>query len=92
LALKRLKIPKTASTFILNLFENRQSKIITDLGTTEAFEIKDGIEQGEVISPLVWKIFYDPLLERIQGDPSLGYTLCTSYNNSIRTTMEKKKK
>ena len=31
LALKRLKLPKTAITFILNLYENQQSKIITDL-------------------------------------------------------------
>src|ERR1043165_2814272 len=92
LALKRLKIPKTAITFILNLFEKRQSKIITDLGTTEAFEIKDGIEQGEVISPLVWRIFYDPLLERIQKDPDLGYTLHVLPNNSAEYLVQKKKK
>jgi hypothetical protein len=27
----------------------------------------------EVLSPLVWRIFYNPLLERIQKDSNLGY-------------------
>jgi hypothetical protein len=53
LALKRIKIPSATRTFILNLFENRYSKIITDLGDTELFNIQDGIEQGEVLSPLI---------------------------------------
>src|ERR1043165_3372816 len=75
LAMKRIKIPKVIITFILNLFYNRQSKVITHWGTTDAFEIKDGIEQGEVLSSLVWRIFYDPLLERIQEDSNLGYTV-----------------
>ena len=92
LVLKRLKLPKTAITFILNLYENRQSKIITDLGTTLAFEIKDGIEQEEVISPLVWRIFYDPLLERIQNNPNLGYTMHTVHNDSIKSILQEKKK
>ena len=49
------------------------------------FEINDGIEQGEVLSPLVWRIFYDPLLEKIQEDASLGYTIAVSlpYNNNL---------
>ena len=92
LALKRLKIPQITVTFILNLFENRQSKIITDLGTTDCFEISDGIEQGEVISPLVWRIFYDPLLSRIQEDPELGYTVSQQITYNFSSDQYKKMK
>ena len=64
-AMRRIKLPEITIRLILNLFQGRQSRVITHWGHTEAFVINDGIEQGEVLSPLVWRIFYDPLLERI---------------------------
>ncbi|CAG8450705.1 24659_t:CDS:2 [Cetraspora pellucida] len=42
---------------------------------TEEITTKDDIDQREVISLLVWWLFYDPLLERIQKDKLLGYTV-----------------
>ena len=38
----------------------------------------DGIEQGEVLSPLLWRIFYDPLLVRVQEAKELGYYISAS--------------
>ena len=83
--MERIKLPEITIRLILNLFQGRQSRIITHWGHTEAFVINDGIEQGEVLSPLVWRIFYDPLLERVQKDPKLGYTIevAIPYNNSL---------
>jgi hypothetical protein len=75
LALQRVKIPKRTIKYILNLFHKRQLKIITAYGLTEEITAGDGIDQGEVISPLLWRLFYDPLLERIQEDKSLGYVV-----------------
>ena len=87
-AMKRIKLPEVTTNLILNLFQGRQSCIIMHWGHTEAFEINDGIEQEEVLSLLVWRIFYDPLLERIQGDASLDYTIAVSllYNNNLNYT------
>src|SRR5260364_111862 len=73
LALRRIKILEILQKFIINLFINRRMRIITHFGLTEKFCVGDSIDQGEVISPLVWRIFYDPLLCRIQNDTSLGY-------------------
>lgn len=73
LALQRIKVPALGQKFILELFNRRQTKIITALGLTEEVIAGDGIEQGEVISPLIWRIFYDPLLARIKDDSTLGY-------------------
>ncbi len=53
LALQRIKIPVLGQSFILDLFDKRQTRIITALGLTEAITAGDGIEQGEVISPLI---------------------------------------
>src|SRR5260363_80386 len=74
-ALRRNKLPESAISFIINLFQERKIRIITEVGLTEEIQASRGIDQGEVISPLMWRIFYDPLLCRIQEDPSLGFNL-----------------
>jgi hypothetical protein len=40
-----------------------------------SFHAGDRIDQGEMISLLIWRIFYDPLLTRINDDHSVGYVL-----------------
>src|SRR5260363_285750 len=73
LSLERIKVPLTIIRFIINIFGNRKVKVITHFGLTKDFIAVDAIEQGEVLSPLIWRIFYDPLLWRIQNDLSVGY-------------------
>ena len=74
-ALDRIKIPRSCRNFIVNLFKGRSMRVITEHGLSDPLTAGDGIDQGEVISPLVWRIFYDPLLSRIQQDDSFGYTM-----------------
>ena len=61
LAMNRLKLPSKIIKIIINLFERRKAKVITALGPTDPYEAADGIDQGEVLSPLLCRIFYDPL-------------------------------
>ena len=65
LAMKRLKIPNTFIKLILNILINREYKIITTYGLTDNIPIIKGIPQGETISSLLWTIFYDPLLTKL---------------------------
>ena len=74
-AMERIKIPSKAIKFIINLFKNRNLKAITNFGLTESIIAGDSIDQGETISPLLWRIFYDPLLNKIQNNNRLGYTM-----------------
>ena len=62
----RIKIPELIINLIINVFDRRQIKVITAVGLSDGFTANDGIDQGEVISPLLWRIFYDPLLCKIQ--------------------------
>src|SRR5256884_6119500 len=78
-ALKRIKLPQLAIDFFINLFKDRNMRIITNFGLSDAFTAKDGIDQGEVCSLLIWRIFYDSLLCRIQNDPTLGYTTAVTW-------------
>src|SRR6185437_499530 len=79
MALRRIKIPEIVITLLINLFQNRKTKIITAYGLSDILTAADGIDQGEVISPLLWRIFYDPLLCRIAEDASLGYTMSVNW-------------
>src|SRR5947207_14354814 len=71
-ALQRIQVPLQAINFIIELFKQKQIRIITAYGMTDIITGKDGIDQDETISPLLWRIFYDPLLCRIQYDEDLG--------------------
>ena len=77
-ALQRLKIPDTFNSLITNLFTQRKNRVFTAVGTTSPYDVLIGIDQGEVISPLLWCIYYDPLLCKIESK-HLGYNLRHSY-------------
>ena len=52
-ALKRIKLPEIAISFLLNLYNERKIKVITEYGLTEEFVAGDSLDQGEVVSPLM---------------------------------------
>src|SRR6266542_237870 len=81
-AMTRLKIPALFITFITNLFTKRTNQIFTYHGTTDPYNVLVGIDQGEVICPLLWYIYYDPLLCYIQNQHNLGYQLSHFWSSS----------
>src|SRR5271170_537265 len=83
LALQRIKIPSFITTIILNLFNNRNNSVITPYGNTTEYSVEDGINQGDTISPLLWRIFYDPLLSKISHTHP-GYTITSKTCTDLR--------
>ncbi|CAB5348537.1 unnamed protein product [Rhizophagus irregularis] len=73
-AMDRIKIPNDFSSLILELFKDRKNQVITAYGKTAPYDVLTGIDQGEVISPLLWCIYYDPLLAEIDKQ-QLGYNI-----------------
>src|SRR5436853_727538 len=65
LAILRLKIPARFVDLTLDLLSNRFNSIITAFGNTSPYKVQIGIDQGEVISPLLWVIYIDPLLSML---------------------------
>ena len=61
-AMRQLKIPETFINLITNLFTNRKNHIFTTVGTTSPYELLTRIDQGEIISPLLWCIYYCTIL------------------------------
>ncbi|GBC01757.1 hypothetical protein RclHR1_43170001, partial [Rhizophagus clarus] len=77
-AMDRIKLPQQFTHLILDLFKDRTNQVITAYGKTTAYNVLTGIDQGEVISPVLWCIYYNPLLAEI-NQQKLGYTV--SCNN-----------
>ncbi|GBB92972.1 hypothetical protein RclHR1_20930005 [Rhizophagus clarus] len=74
-ALERIRLPASAITFILSLFMNRSNRIFTAYGETSSYWVRIGIDQGEVISPLLWVIYLDPLLTVLKKEMLDPYIL-----------------
>src|SRR5277367_5610642 len=75
MACRRIKLPEDLTNLFINMFDERKISIITEFGLSDPLTAATGIDQGEVVSPLLWRIFYDPLLSQIQQDVNFGYNM-----------------
>jgi len=64
-ALKRIKVPEI---FIKNVIKILQRNVFieTPAGTTNILNAQRGLPQGDPMSPILWNIFYDELLIKLQ--------------------------
>jgi hypothetical protein len=67
----------------MNLLSDRSNRVITNFGLTESYLVKNGIDQGETITPLLWRIYYDPLIHQI-AQLYKGYTMKTSWLQDLK--------
>ena len=67
ISLKRIGITDKLIKIIIQLHSDRKLKILTKYGLTECFLQNSGLSQGDIISPLLWSIIYDPLLIYIRN-------------------------
>ncbi|EXX73992.1 hypothetical protein EMWEY_00041610 [Rhizophagus irregularis DAOM 181602=DAOM 197198] len=74
-ALEHIRLPASAVKFILSLFMKRTNSVFTAYGSTPAYRVRIGIDQGEVISPLLWVIYIDPLLTVLKNEMMDPYVL-----------------
>ena len=81
--LNRIKLPNNIRKFLLSLFHARKIKVITNYRLTQEFTTEDGLDQGEVVSPLLWRIFYNPLLCEIQDKENLRYKMNVNWPTNL---------
>ena len=65
LAMNRLQIPVNFTNLVIDLFTDRHNSVITAYGSSPYYKTEIGIDQGETLSPLLWVIYIDPLLTRL---------------------------
>jgi hypothetical protein len=81
-SLHRIKLPQSIICTITNLLKLRSNQVITNFGLTPSYPVEDGIDQGETITPLLWRIYYDPLINYIHKKFK-GYTSTVTYQTSL---------
>ena len=82
LALQRINLPQQFIDFYINGFLNkRTTRVITPYGLTSPISVLSGIPQGGVESPLLWLLFYDPLLCRLKCETA-GVTVATPIHHN----------
>jgi len=74
-AMARIKLPSQLTHLILDLLHNREIKIITHYNLTNFLKVNNGLDQGETLAPLLWTIFYDPLVSRIANHSTIKSTI-----------------
>ncbi|GES91180.1 hypothetical protein GLOIN_2v1771092 [Rhizophagus clarus] len=66
-------------------------KIIVNGEFTKEYKVEDGVDQDETWSPLLWRIFYDALLTRLEKiKEETGYTMETIKHIDINKNILKK--
>src|SRR5205085_12080318 len=85
LALQRIQFPEPLINILSNLLLDRTNKVITNFGLTKSYQVQNGIDQGETITPLFWRIYYDPLISKISREVE-GYQISTTWSENIRQT------
>ena len=73
---------------IQHIFTNRQNKVIMDNRLSDTYDVITGIDQGEVISPLLWLIYYDPLYELLENYTSGFNTSSIFYPELYNTSKD----
>ncbi len=81
-AMEWMKISSSCINFILDFFIHRKNAILTKGGLSDYYDVKIDIDQDEVISPLLWYIYFDPLLCEI-NQLNKGYTLTHQWMSNI---------
>ena len=82
-AFQRIQFPDQLINILLNLLSDRSNKVITNFGLTESYLVKNGIDQEETITPLLWRIYYDPLIHQIARLHS-SYTMQISWLQDLK--------
>ncbi|KAG9297633.1 hypothetical protein G9A89_011148 [Geosiphon pyriformis] len=75
-----IKMCKKFIRFFGGIYKDRINRVITDFGLSGDYKVHDGLDQGEVFSPLLWRIFYDLLLCKVKRHEQLcGYQIDTKF-------------
>src|SRR5690242_8275331 len=82
-SLSRLALPSSIINILSDLLTDHHNQVITNLGLTFSYPVYNGIDQGETITPLLWRIYYDPLISYIHAQVP-GYTLQSSWATNLK--------
>ncbi|KAG9291305.1 hypothetical protein G9A89_021807 [Geosiphon pyriformis] len=70
-SLVKIKMCNKFIQFFSNIHRGHTNRIITNFGLIDGYCVYNSLDQGEVFSPLLWHVFYDPLLCKVKCQESV---------------------
>ena len=74
-SLERLHFPENVQNYIRNQYENTTSVVQTGSFKTEEFIFKRGVFQGDPLSPIIFLLCFNPILQFLQKEENSGFNL-----------------
>jgi len=71
--LHRNKFPQEIINYIDTLYSNLKGKVVTPNWSSEVFEFKRGVFQGDPLSPLIFLLSFNPILDYLKSEEKHGY-------------------
>ena len=63
------------SIYIANLYSNLKGSVATKSWTSEKFPFKKGIFQGDPLSPIIFIMCFNPIIQALEAEMKHGYKL-----------------
>ena len=76
--MKVLKLPTEFTKYMGNLKSSLYAHIYTNDWKTQSFPINKGLFQGDMLSPLLFLIAFNPIIQSVEAHPSKGYVFSFS--------------
>ena len=73
--LNRFKVPTQIHDYIMNLYSTLNGTVTTKEWSSKSFRFRKGVFQGDPLSPIIFLIVFNPILERLNQELKFGYQL-----------------
>ena len=74
-SLSRFHFPPVIKAYIENLYARLQGSVVTQEWESVNFSFHKGVFQGDPLSPIIFLAVFNPILEKLQDNEKLGYTI-----------------
>ena len=74
-SLRRNHFPPQVINYVENFYNNISAKVVTKSFQSEIFSFKRGVFQGEPLSPIIFLLVFNPILQYLQENSKFGYKL-----------------
>ena len=74
-SLQRNHFPPEVIQYVNNFYKNIQAKVVTKSFQSEIFSFRRGVFQGDPLSPIIFLLVFNPILQFLTENSKFGYKL-----------------